>query len=82
MTAHLPSEKFRYYVNKEVTLRPKNLPAAANRWRMLLVLRPENTSEAEVLPLFRASSQSISAAGGNIFSGDWIRKRPLLFKRK
>jgi len=69
-------------VNKVTTLRPKKLPATAKRWRMLLVLKLEKTSAAEVLPLFRASSQSVSAAGGNIFSGDWRRKRPLLFKRK
>ena len=69
-------------VNAVTTLRPKNLPAAANRWRMLLVLKLEKISVAEVLPLFKASSQSISAAVGNIFSGDWRRKRPLLLKRK
>lgn len=69
-------------VNKVTTLRPKNRPAAAKRWRMLLVLKLEKTSVAEVLPLFRVSSQSVSAAGGNIFSGDWRRKRPLLFQRK
>jgi hypothetical protein len=53
-----------------ITLRPRKLPVAANRWRMLLVLKLVKTSVAALLPLFRASSQSISAKGGKIFSGD------------
>jgi hypothetical protein len=64
------------------TLRPKKLPVAASRWRMLLVLKLEKTSVAVVLPLFRASSQSSRAEGGKIFFGDCRRKRPFLLKRE
>lgn len=73
-------KKLRYDQDSLTTLRPKKLPVAANRWRMLLVLKLAKTSVAVILPLFRASSQSSSAEGGKMFSGDWRRKRPLLLK--
>jgi hypothetical protein len=52
------------------TLRPRNLPVAANKWRMLLVLKLTKTSFAVELPLFRASSDSTNAEGSNIFFDD------------
>jgi hypothetical protein len=66
----------------ETTFRPKELPVAANKWRMLLVLKLTKTSVAVVLPLFRASSESNTAEGGNIFPSDWRRKRPFLCRNK
>jgi hypothetical protein len=74
--------KYGHGSRQMTTLRPKKLPVAASRWRMLLVLKLEKTSVAVVLPLFRASSQSSSAVGGKIFFGDCRRKRPLLLKRE
>ena len=52
------------------TLRPRNLPVAANKWRMLLVLKFTKTSFAVRLPLFRASSDSNSTEGSKMFSDD------------
>jgi hypothetical protein len=49
---------------------------------MLLVLKLVKTSVEALPPLFRASSQSISAEGGNIFSGDWRRKLLVLLGRE
>jgi hypothetical protein len=65
-----------------ITFRPKNLPVAANKWRMLLVFKLTKTSGGVMLPLFRASSDSNIAEGGNIFFGDCRRKPPLLCKKE
>lgn len=54
----------------KTTLRPRNLPVAANKWRMLLVFKLTKTSLAVRLPLFRASSDSNSAEGSKMFLDD------------
>jgi hypothetical protein len=58
------------YIMMKTTLRPRNLPVAANKWRMLLVFKLTKTSLAVRLPLFRASSHSNSAEGSKMFLDD------------
>lgn len=70
------------YIMMKTTLWPRNLPIAANKWRMLLVFKLTKTSLAVRLPLFRASSDSNSAEGSKIFLDDWRRRRPLLLQRE
>ena len=65
-------------LTKLITFRPKNLPVAANKWRMLLVFKLTKTSGGVMICLFRSSSDSNTAEGGNIFFGDWRTKPPLL----
>jgi len=61
--------KYREYITM-TTLRPRNLPVAANKWRMLLLLKFTKTSFAVRLPLFRVSSDSNSKEGSKMFFDD------------
>lgn len=70
------------YIMITTTLRSRNLPVAANKWRMLLVFNLTKTSLAVRLPLFRASSDSNSTEGKKIFFDDLRRRRPLLLQRE
>jgi hypothetical protein len=64
------------------TFRPRNLPVAAKKWRILLVLKPTKTSLAVRLPLFRASSDSNKTEVGKTFFDARRRRRPLLLLRE
>jgi len=60
------------------TSRPKNLPIAAKKCKILLLLKLIKASTADILPWFNASSNSSKMEEVKILLDDCRRNRPVL----